>query len=54
MAARYQVSVRTIFYMAEEGSLPYYKIGRSLRFHPVECDQAMRASRRASKYDEDD
>lgn len=54
MAARYQVSVRAIFYMAENGRLPYYKIGRSLRFHPAECDEAMRVFRRASKYGEDD
>ena len=54
MAARYQLSVRAIAYMTEDGRLPYYKIGHSVRFDPAECDKAMRAFRRASKYEDDD
>jgi excisionase family DNA binding protein len=54
MAARYQLSIRMIAYMAEDGRLPYYKVGHSVRFDPAECDKAMRAFRRASKYDHDD
>lgn len=51
MARRYQVSVRTIANMTADGRLPHYKIGRSVRFAPLECDQAMRAFRRASHFD---
>jgi excisionase family DNA binding protein len=51
IAARYQLSVRTIANMMEDGRLPYYKVGRSIRFDPEECDLAMRAFRRASKFD---
>lgn len=51
IAARYQLSVRTIANMMDDGRLPFYKVGRAIRFDPVECDRAMRAFRRASKFD---
>jgi len=51
LAARYQISVRKIWYMAEDGTLPYYKCGHFTRFAPLECDLAMRAFRRSSKFD---
>lgn len=52
MANRYQLSIRTVAYLVEDRILPVYKIGHCLRFNPVECDMAMRAFRRSSKFDE--
>ena len=52
LAKRYQLSIRMIAYMAKDGTLPYYKIGNAVRFNPLECDQAMKAFRRASRFDE--
>ncbi len=52
IANRYHLSIRMIAYLAEDGILPCYKVGHAVRFNPVECDQAMRAFRRASKFDE--
>jgi hypothetical protein len=52
LAKRYQLSIRMIAYMAKDGTLPHYKIGHALRFDPLECDQAMKAFRRASIFDE--
>lgn len=54
MAERYQLSVRMIAYLAADRTLPSYKIGHALRFDPVECDQAMRAFRRNSRFDSPD
>jgi hypothetical protein len=51
LATRYQISVRKIWYLAEDGTLPYYKCGHFTRFAWNECDLAMRAFRRASKFD---
>lgn len=51
MAARYQVSVRTIGYWCDAGTLPFYKRGRVVRFHPQECDDAMKAFRRKSRWE---
>ncbi|HZR19083.1 MAG TPA: hypothetical protein VFE51_17480 [Verrucomicrobiae bacterium] len=51
MAERYQLSIRAIAYLVEDRVLPVYKIGRAVRFDPVECDLAMRAFRRNSKFD---
>jgi len=53
MADRYQVSMRTIANMMEDGRLPYYKIGRVVRFNLAECDRALRAFRRASQFGDD-
>jgi len=53
MADRYQVSIRTIANMMEDGRLPYYKIGRAVRFDMAECDRALRAFRRASQFGDD-
>lgn len=51
LAARYQLSVRMIAYLTTDGVLPCYKVGHTLRFDPVECDEAMKAFRRASRFD---
>jgi len=51
IAARYQVSVRKVAYMMDEHTLPYYRIGRAIRFNPAECDQVMKAFRRNSRFD---
>lgn len=51
MAERYQLSIRAIAYLVEDRVLPVYKIGRAVRFDPVECDLAMRVFRRNSKFD---
>jgi len=51
IAARYQLSTRTIANMMADGRLPYYKVGRAIRFDPEECDCAMRVFRRSSKFD---
>jgi excisionase family DNA binding protein len=48
---RYRLSIRTIAYMAADGILPYYKIGRAVRFDPSECDTAMKAFRRGYRRD---
>jgi hypothetical protein len=52
IAARYQLSIRKIFYLVAEGVLPAFKVGHALRFDPAECDLAMRAFRRASQFDD--
>ncbi len=49
MAARYQVSVRTIDYWCADRILPYYKRGGVVRFHPDECDAAMKNFRSKSR-----
>ena len=51
MAARYQVSVRTVDYWCEDGTIPFYKRGAVVRFHPEECDVALRAFRRKSRWE---
>lgn len=51
MAARYQVSVRTIGYWCDDGTLPFYKRGGVVRFSPRECDDAMKAFRRKSRWE---
>ncbi|HZM06587.1 MAG TPA: helix-turn-helix domain-containing protein [Candidatus Saccharimonadales bacterium] len=51
MAARYQVSVRTIGYWCNDGTLPFYKHGGVVRFHPQECDDALKAFRRKSRWE---
>ena len=54
IARRYQLSMRTIAYLVQDCVLPVYKVGRAVRFNPLECDQAMKAFRRNSKFDDDD
>ena len=51
MAARYQVSVRTVDYWCEDGTIPFYKRGAVVRFSPQECDEAMQAFRRKSRWE---
>ena len=51
MAARYQVSVRTVDYWCEDGTIPFYKRGAVVRFNPQECDDAMQAFRRKSRWE---
>ena len=51
MAARYQVSVRTVDYWCEDGTIPFYKHGAVVRFNPQECDDAMQAFRRKSRWE---
>ena len=41
MARRYAVSLRSFDNWIAEGRLPMYKIGRSVRFDPAECDAAL-------------
>src|SRR5687767_5932104 len=41
IAARYGVCVRTIHNEMRKRTLPYYLIGRAVRFHPAECDAAL-------------
>lgn len=36
---------KTIYKMAEENRLPFYKVGGSLRFKREEIDRSLRASR---------
>jgi hypothetical protein len=48
MAARNQVSVRTIGYWCNAGTVPFYKHGRVVRFHHQEYDDALKAFRRKS------
>jgi hypothetical protein len=50
IAARYQVSVRTIDYWCDDASLPFYKRGGIVRFDPTECDQAMKVFHRRSRF----
>ena len=52
MAGRYHLSIRMIAYLVEDRILPVYKIGHAVRFNTVECDLAMRAFRRTSKFDD--
>jgi hypothetical protein len=51
LSERYQLSVRMVFYLVADAILPAFKVGHALRFDPAECDLAMRAFRRASKFD---
>ena len=51
MAVRYQVCVRTIGYWCDAGTLPFYKHGGVVRFHPQECDDALKAFRRKSRWE---
>ena len=51
MAARYQVSVRTVDYWCEDGTIPFYKRGAVVRFSPQECDEAMQAFRPKSRWE---
>jgi hypothetical protein len=51
MAARYQVSVRTIGYWVQDGTLPVYQRGAVVRFNPHECDEALKAFRRKSRWE---
>ncbi len=51
ISGRYRLSIRTIAYMAADGILPYYKIGRAVRFDPSECDTAMKVFRRGYRRD---
>jgi hypothetical protein len=51
MAVRYQVSVRTIDNWCVDGTLPYVKRGRVVRFDTQECDAAMRKFRHKSRFE---
>ena len=52
LALRLRVSVRTIDYWTEDRTLPVFKKGRVVRYDPVECDKALQAFRRRSRFDE--
>lgn len=41
-AARCGLSVRTIDDMLSKGILPFFKIGKSIRFDPTEVEEALR------------
>jgi excisionase family DNA binding protein len=51
MAIRLRVSVRTIDYWTEDGTLPVYKKGRVVRYDPVECAVALQAFRKKSRFE---
>ena len=51
MAIRLRVSVRTIDYWTEDGTLPVYKKGRVVRYDPGECVVALQAFRRKSRFE---
>lgn len=42
IASRYSVSIRTVENLVRRGVLPCFRLGRSVRFSPEECDAAMR------------
>ncbi len=54
MAKRLQVSIRTIAYWTEDGTLPVYPKGRVVRYDLAECMLALKALRRASQFDRRD
>jgi hypothetical protein len=43
IADRYQISLRCVDNWTEDGRLPRYKIGKIVRYDPVECDKSLRA-----------
>ena len=51
MAERLQLSVRTIDYWTDDGTLPVYRKGRVVRYHPDECDRALQAFRTRSRFE---
>jgi excisionase family DNA binding protein len=51
MATRLRVSVRTIDYWTEDGTLPVYKKGRVVRYDPGECSVALQAFRKKSRFE---
>lgn len=50
IAARYQISTRSVTNLMRRRILPYVKIGRVLRFNPSECDNAFTQFKRSSKF----
>lgn len=42
-AARCGISLRTLDELLSKGVLPFFKIGKSIRFDPAEVDAALRA-----------
>ena len=50
IARRYGISVRTAHNWKKEGRLGYYKLGRSIRFHPAECDEDIKSFRIPSRF----
>ena len=51
LARLLQVSVRTIAYWTEDGTLPVYRRGRVVRYDLTECMQAPGAFRRKSQFE---
>jgi excisionase family DNA binding protein len=51
IAARYNVSVRTIDNWMADRTLPYYKRGGVVRFHKDECDEALKKFRNESRWE---
>jgi excisionase family DNA binding protein len=42
LAALLNLSVRSVDQLAAKGKIPYYKIGKSVRFDPVEVEAHLR------------
>lgn len=40
-----QVNVRTIYRMKDRGELPYYQMGRSVRFKKSEVEEALKGGK---------
>jgi hypothetical protein len=49
IAARYQISTRSVTNLMRHRILPFVKIGRLLRFNPTDCDVAFARFQRSSK-----
>lgn len=49
IAGRYTVSVRTVDNLMARGVLPFYKLGKAVRFSIPECDLALQAYRVRSR-----
>lgn len=47
-AARHQVTVRTIDAWMKRGLIPYLRVGRTIRFDPVDVDATLRSRCRVS------
>ena len=49
VAVLFRVTRRTILNWQQQGLIPYYKIGRTVRFDPVEIERHLQAHCRAGK-----
>lgn len=52
MARRLQVSEGTISYRTEDGTLPVFKKGRVVRYHPAEYELVLKHFRPKSRFDD--